>query len=71
MIFNVVIFKDKSGYFVIECPALPGCVSQGKTEREALDNIKEAICGWLWAENQKAMKKIQKNSKKQSIAVSI
>jgi len=35
---------------------LPGCVSQGKDEKEALDNIKEAITAWLWAEDQKAMK---------------
>jgi predicted RNase H-like HicB family nuclease len=33
---------------------LPGCVSQGKDEKEALDNIKEAITAWLWAEDQKA-----------------
>jgi predicted RNase H-like HicB family nuclease len=39
---------------VAECPALPGCFSQGKTEQEALTNIKEAITAWLWAEDQKA-----------------
>jgi predicted RNase H-like HicB family nuclease len=33
--------------------ALPGCVSQGSDEQEALTNIKEAIEAWLWAENQK------------------
>jgi predicted RNase H-like HicB family nuclease len=33
---------------------LPGCVSQGKDEQEALGNIKEAIAAWLWAEDQKA-----------------
>ena len=38
-----------------ECPALPGCVSQGKDEEEALENIKEAITAWLWAEDQKAV----------------
>ncbi len=36
-------------------PRFPGCVSQGKDEKEALDNIKEAITAWLWAEDQKAM----------------
>jgi predicted RNase H-like HicB family nuclease len=40
---------------VAECPALPGCVSQGKDEQEAITNIKEAISGWLWAEDQKAL----------------
>jgi len=41
---------------VAECPALPGCVSQGRDEQEALENIKEAITAWLWAEDQKAVK---------------
>jgi predicted RNase H-like HicB family nuclease len=41
---------------MVECPALPGCISQGKDEQEALANIKEAITGWLWAEDQKAMR---------------
>ncbi len=45
--------KDEDGYLVTECPALPGCVSQGKDEQEALRNIKEAIEAWLWAEDQK------------------
>jgi predicted RNase H-like HicB family nuclease len=41
---------------MVQCPALPGCISQGKDEQEALANIKEAITGWLWAEDQKAMR---------------
>jgi predicted RNase H-like HicB family nuclease len=53
MLFHVTIEKDEDGYFVIECPALPGCVSQGKDEHEALENVKEAIQAWLWAEDQK------------------
>ena len=44
MKFLVTIEQDEAGYFVIECPALPGCVSQGKTRNEAVDNIREAIC---------------------------
>jgi predicted RNase H-like HicB family nuclease len=54
MMFHVVLTKDEGGWIVVECPALPGCVSQGKTEQEALSNIKEAITAWLWAEDQKA-----------------
>jgi len=42
-----VIEKDEAGYFVAKVPALPGCLSQGKTQKEALKNIKEAIEGWL------------------------
>ncbi len=54
MIFHVVLEKDEDGWIVAECPSLPGCVSQGRTEQEALVNIKEAITAWLWAEDQKA-----------------
>jgi len=54
MMFHVVLKKDEDGWIVAECPALPGCFSQGKTEQEALANIKEAITAWLWAEDQKA-----------------
>lgn len=53
MLFHVNIEKDEDGWLVAECPALPGCVSQGKDEQEALENIKEAIEAWLWAEDQK------------------
>ena len=54
MIFHVKLEKAEDGWIVAECPALPGCVSQGKDEKEALENIKEAIVAWLWAEDQKA-----------------
>lgn len=43
MKFNVTIDRDEDGAWVVECPAIPGCVSQGATKEEALDNIKEAI----------------------------
>ena len=43
MNFKVVIEKDEDGYFVATVPSLPGCISQGATEEEALSNIKEAI----------------------------
>jgi len=39
----VTIFRDEDGVFVTECPSIPGCVSQGSTEEEALRNIGEAI----------------------------
>jgi len=44
---------DDQGWIVAECPALPGCISQGRTKEEALRNIKEAAAAWLWAEDQK------------------
>ena len=43
MKFNVTIERDEDGVWVTECPAIPGCVSQGKTRQQALDNIEEAI----------------------------
>ena len=43
MKLSVTIERDEDGMWVIECPAIPGCVSQGKTKAEALKNIKEAI----------------------------
>jgi predicted RNase H-like HicB family nuclease len=39
----VTLERDETGMIVAECPAIPGCVSQGKTEEEALANIREAI----------------------------
>ena len=47
MRFRVLIDQDEDGIFVAEVPALPGCISQGKTRSEAIDNIKEAIAGYL------------------------
>ncbi len=47
MKLHVVIEQDEAGYYVAEVPALPGCLSQGKTYEEAIANIKEAIEGWL------------------------
>ena len=43
MIFHVTLEQAEDGWFVAECPALPGCISQGRTREEALDNIREAI----------------------------
>jgi predicted RNase H-like HicB family nuclease len=41
--------RDETGMIVAECPAIPGCVSQGQTEEEAIQNIEEAIRGCLEA----------------------
>lgn len=47
MKYRVVIEQDEDQVFVVECPALPGCVSQGDTREEAIDNIKDAMRGYL------------------------
>jgi predicted RNase H-like HicB family nuclease len=43
MKYRVIVEIDEDGVYVVEVPALPGCISQGKTRAEALANIKEAI----------------------------
>ena len=43
MKFSVTINRDEDGIWVVECPSIPGCVSQGKTREEALKNIEDAI----------------------------
>jgi len=40
---QVITYPGEDGYYVVECPSLPGCVSQGKTKAEAIANIREAI----------------------------
>ena len=56
MEFQVVIEEDpEDGGYVVHCPALKGCWSQGDTIEEALDNIKEAIVGYLKTLNERAM----------------
>ena len=46
---HVITYKGEDGYWVAECPTLPGCVSQGKTIDEALKNIKEAVKAYIEA----------------------
>jgi predicted RNase H-like HicB family nuclease len=40
---QILIYRGEDGYWITECPSLPGCQSQGKTKKEALNNIREAI----------------------------
>jgi len=47
MKYRVSIERDEDGMFISRCPALPGCISQGKTRKEALANIKDAMEGYL------------------------
>ena len=44
---QVVLHPGEDGYWVAECPSLPGCVSQGETSQGAIANIKEAIEGYI------------------------
>jgi len=46
---QVMLYAGEDGYWVAECPSLPGCISQGQTREEALTNIREAIAGYVAA----------------------
>jgi len=71
MIFHVTLEQAEDGWIVAEVPALPGCVSQGKDEKDALDNIKEAIIAWLWAEDQKAVAALPSKQRREPIVVAV
>jgi antitoxin HicB len=48
--YRIIIEEDEDGAYVVECPSLPGCISQGKTRQEAIENIEniqDAIRGYL------------------------
>ncbi len=47
MNYRILIEQDEDGIFVAECPSLPGCISQGTTRSEAIENIKDAIAGYI------------------------
>lgn len=47
MHYRVLVEQDEDGVYVAEVPSLPGCISQGQTRTEAIDNIKEAIAGYV------------------------
>ena len=46
---QVLLYRDEDGFWVVECPSLKGCVSQGNSRDEALSNIQEAIVGYIAA----------------------
>ena len=46
---QVLIYHGEDGFWVVECPSLPGCISQGASKEEALANIREAIEGYVAA----------------------
>ena len=46
---QVIVYPGEDGYWIAECPSLPGCVSQGATREETITNIREAIRGYVAA----------------------
>lgn len=71
MIFHVILTDAEDGWVVAECPALPGCVSQGQDQKEALDNVKEAITAWLWAEDQKAISDLDQTAENPVVLIAV
>jgi len=55
MKFVITLDRDEDGVWVSECPAIPGCVSQGSTREEAEANIREAILGCLEVRAERGM----------------
>ena len=55
MKFTITLFQDEDGIFIAECPAIPGCISQGETESEAEANISEAIKECMQVRAEKGM----------------
>jgi predicted RNase H-like HicB family nuclease len=55
MRFSVTLDRDEDGVWVAECPSIPGCVSQGQTKQEALENIKDAIAACLQVRAERGM----------------
>ncbi len=47
MKYRVLIEQDEDGVYVAEVPSLPGCISQGQTRKEAVENVREAIAAYL------------------------
>ena len=55
MKFSVTVDRDEDGVWVVECPSIPGCFSQGATKDEALSNIEEAIALCLEVRGEQGM----------------
>ena len=52
---EVIIYPGEDGYWVAQCPSLPGCITQGQTKEAAIANIKEAIEGYIAALKEDAL----------------
>ncbi|MDO8538547.1 MAG: type II toxin-antitoxin system HicB family antitoxin [archaeon] len=61
MDFEIVLEKQKEGGFTVYVPKLPGCISQGETKKEALENIKEAMQLYLDDLNKEELAQIESN----------
>ncbi len=71
MKFNIIIEKDEEGRYVAECTDLPGCLSEGDTLGDALENINEAIIGCLKSRLKSAGERINTTSFENKLSISI
>ena len=55
MTYTVTIDRDEDGVWVVECPSIPGCVSQGETREVAVESVKEAIAACLAVRSERGM----------------
>jgi len=55
MKFTVTIERDEDGVWIVECPSIPGCVSQGQTRAEAIENVRDAIRECLIVRSERGM----------------
>ena len=62
--FTITLERDEDGFWVAECPSLPGCVTQGHTEQEALANVKEAISAYLLTLNERIRREAERDNKR-------
>ncbi len=69
MKFKVIIQEAEEGGYIVSCPALPGCHSQGETIEEALENIKEAIIGCLESLAEERMKQLKEKGRVVEVVV--
>ena len=71
MKFNIIIEKDEEGRYVAECTDLPGCLSEGETLGDALENINEAIIGCLKSRLKSAGERINTTSFENRLSICI
>jgi len=71
MVYKVVLRRGEVRGYVAECPAIPGCVSQGRTKQETLANIKDAMLGCLAVLNERAERTTQRHPDENVVSIAV
>ena len=71
MVYRIVLRRGDVRGYIAECPAIPGCVSQGRTKREALANIKDAMLGCLAVLNERAKREQERHPDEELVSISV